>query len=230
MTLKLQSQLTAWGLVGEAAERSGLAQLGASESALAPVDALIGRLTALKQADEYVGSGLNIFEQHADKIRNLSERVAEGTEDWTKEIAKLNLELAKTSQNRIKSVIEGAATPLAKFVAQVRELDQLGIKGFDPTAYASEIAKDFDAIRGASVFATHAPGAALEDSTEAYSQVVQFNREQQAGAGDVQEQVKNLLEQIKEQERVHTEYARRVAEAIEHLKIGKFCYGSGVGA
>ena len=154
---------------------------------------------SVKRALDLPVSGLNIFEQYTNKIDNLRKvfgPLADQSRLFRNAVADLDVELRKLAAGKLAEAINAAKSPIDHLVARIQELK---LSGASPELLSLTAGKEFEALEKSDFQVQHAPGAALQDSTEAYSATVDFNRQEQFGgaAKNVQERIEQILKEQK---------------------------------
>ena len=178
---------------------------------------------SVKRALDLPVSGLNIFEQYTNKIDNLRKvfgPLADQSRLFRNAVADLDVELRKSAAGKLAEAINAAKSPIDHLVARIQELK---LSGASPELLSLTAGKEFKALEKSDFQVQHAPGAALQDSTEAYSATVDFNRQEQFGgaAQNVQERIEQILKEQKTLQERQARAGEAVQAALEKLRVGK---------
>jgi hypothetical protein len=182
----------------------------------------------LAQALQFVQSvqmqGLNLFEAYDTKVQLLKEAFDANKGkalDLAEEIKKLNEELQKGIANKGWEVFDKTRTPLEKFKSAMAEMNQLAQQGLKPDILARGRANLFEQLRqGLPSTQVQAPSLMEAGSAQAASAIagVQTGRDRMF---NVQEQVKQVLDQALEFQKQTEEHTAEIAKALAAVPMLK---------
>ena len=174
----------------------------------------------VKNIMETPSAALNIFDQYAAKLKDLQAAFAGATDNgmrFRNAVADLNENLAKSSATKLVEYLNAGASATDKLKAKYEEMVGVGLDKINPTAFATDLAKEFESLTGGmKLEEIHHAGVLEEGSKEAYSAVL-HEQDRDNRPADMQQRMVAILEQLTKQQATAERTNQRIADAINRI-------------